>query len=60
MVLHEKGLGFETFEVNLENKSEGFLRVSPTDKVPVAVVDGDPLYGSKRRRETSRRGCGGV
>lgn len=46
MVLHEKGLGFETFEVELENKSEGFLRVSPTDKVPVAVVDGDPLYGS--------------
>lgn len=46
MVLHEKGLGFETFEVELENKSEEFLRVSPTGKVPVAVVDGDPLYGS--------------
>ncbi len=46
MVLHETGLGFETYEVELENKSEEFLRVSPTGKVPVAVVDGDPLYGS--------------
>lgn len=39
-------LGFETYEVDLENKSEGFLRVSPTGKVPVVVVDGDPLYWS--------------
>lgn len=46
MVLHEKGLDFETYEVDLENKSEEFLSVSPTGKVPVVVVDGDSLYES--------------
>ncbi len=46
MVLHEKGLGFETCEVDLENKSEEFLSVSPTGKVPVVVVDGESLYES--------------
>lgn len=46
MVLHEKGAGFETREVDLENKSEEFLEVSPAGKVPVAVVDGDPLHES--------------
>ena len=46
MVLHEKGADFETREVDLENKSEEFLSVSPTGKVPVVVVDGDVLYES--------------
>ena len=46
MVLHEKGVGFETYEVDLENKSEEFLAASPTGKVPVVVVDGDSLYES--------------
>jgi glutathione S-transferase len=46
MVLHEKGVGFETYEVDLSNKSEEFLRASPTGKVPVIVVDGDSLYES--------------
>ena len=46
MVLHEKGLDFETYEVDLENKSEEFLRDSPTGKVPVVVVDGDSIYES--------------
>ena len=46
MVLHEKGVPFETYEVDLENKSEEFLSVSPTGKVPVVVVDGDSLYES--------------
>ena len=46
MVLHEKGVGFETHEVDLENKSEEFLSVSPTGKVPVVIVDGDALYES--------------
>ena len=46
MVLHEKGLPFETYEVDLENKSEEFLSVSPTGKVPVVVADGDSLYES--------------
>ena len=46
MVLHEKGAGFETREVDLENKSEEFLAASPTGKVPVIVVDGDSLRES--------------
>ncbi len=46
MVLHEKGVGFETREVDLENKSEEFLAASPTGKVPVVVVDGDSLHES--------------
>lgn len=46
MVLHEKGIDFETYEVDLGNKSEEFLAVSPTGKVPVVVVDGDSLYES--------------
>lgn len=46
MVLHEKGINFETYEVDLSNKSEEFLAASPTGKVPVVVVDGDSLYES--------------
>src|SRR5829696_8804441 len=46
MVLHEKGIAFDVHEVDLSNKSEEFLSVSPTGKVPVIVVDGDSIYES--------------
>ncbi len=46
VVLHEKGADFEVREVDFRNKSEEFLRASPTGKVPVVVVDGDSLYES--------------
>lgn len=46
MVLHEKGVDFETYEVDLSNKSQEFLEASPTGKVPVVVVDGESLYES--------------
>jgi glutathione S-transferase len=46
IVLDEKGIDFDVHEVDLENKSEEFLRISPTGKVPVVVVDGDSLYES--------------
>ena len=46
MVLHEKGADFEASEVDFRNKSEEFLRASPTGKVPVIVSDGDSLYES--------------
>src|SRR3712207_3284812 len=46
IVLHEKGIDYEVHEVDLSNKSEEFLRASPTGKVPVIVVDGDSLYES--------------
>jgi glutathione S-transferase len=46
IVLHEKGIDFDVYEVDLKNKSEEFLKVSPTGKVPVIVVDGDSIYES--------------
>jgi glutathione S-transferase len=46
IVLHEKGIDFDVHEVDLENKSEEFLKASPTGKVPVVVVDGDSIYES--------------
>ena len=46
MVLHEKGVDFEVDEVDLGNKSEEFLNVSPYGKVPVLRVNGTSLYES--------------
>src|ERR687895_2292125 len=46
MVLHEKGIDFEVHEVDLSNKSEEFLSVSPYGKVPVLRVNGSSLYES--------------
>jgi len=46
MVLHEKGIDFEVNEVDLSNKSEEFLSVSPYGKVPVLRVNGSSLYES--------------
>ncbi len=46
MVLHEKGVDFELREVDLSNKSEEFLSVSPYGKVPVLRVNGTSLYES--------------
>jgi glutathione S-transferase len=46
MVLHEKQIDFDVHEVDLRNKSEEFLSVSPYGKVPVIVVNGTSLYES--------------
>jgi glutathione S-transferase len=46
IALLEKGIDFDVHEVDLENKSEEFLKASPTGKVPVVVVDGDSIYES--------------
>ena len=46
IVLYEKGIDFDVHEVDLANKSEEFLKASPTGKVPVVVVDGDSIYES--------------
>ncbi len=46
MVLHEKGIDFDVREVDLGNKSEEFLKVSPYGKVPVLSVNGTSLYES--------------
>ncbi|MDX6380452.1 MAG: stringent starvation protein [Rubrobacteraceae bacterium] len=46
MVLHEKQIDFDIYEVDLRNKREEFLSVSPYGKVPVLVVNGTSLYES--------------
>lgn len=46
MVLREKGIDFEIHEVDLTNKGEEFLSVSPYGKVPVLRVGGTSLYES--------------
>ena len=46
MVLHEKDVSFDTYEVDLANKPEEFLAASPTGKVPVLVADGVSIYES--------------
>ncbi len=46
MVLHEKGVDFDVHEVDLANKGEEFLSVSPYGKVPVLRVNGTSLYES--------------
>ena len=46
MVLHEKGIDFEAHEVDLSNKSEEFLSVSPDGQVPAPSVNGTSLYES--------------
>ncbi len=40
IVLNEKGVPFEVFEVDLKAKQDEFVRISPTGKVPV-LVDGE-------------------
>lgn len=39
IVLHEKGIPFEVFEVDLKRKTRHFLQLSPTAKVPL-LCDG--------------------
>jgi RNA polymerase-associated protein len=46
IVLHEKGIAFDVHEVDLSNKSEEFLSVSPYGKVPVVSINGISLYES--------------
>ena len=46
IVLHEKGIDFDVHEVDLSNKSEEFLSVSPYGKVPVVSINGIYLYES--------------
>jgi glutathione S-transferase len=46
IVLHEKRIDFDVHEVDLSNKSEEFLSVSPYGKVPVVSVNGTSLYES--------------
>ncbi|MCB0327112.1 MAG: glutathione S-transferase family protein [Bdellovibrionales bacterium] len=46
MVLHEKGLDFETLEENLRNFSEELKKMHPEAKVPVLIHGDKVLYES--------------
>jgi len=46
MLMIEKELPFELIEVDLRNKPDWFLSISPYGKVPVVVDDGETIYES--------------
>jgi glutathione S-transferase len=46
IMLHEKGVSFERRNVDLKNKPDWFLAISPRGKVPVLVADGIALFES--------------
>src|SRR5438445_4068918 len=41
IALNEKGVGFERVDIDLANKPDWFLKLSPLGKVPVLVVRSD-------------------
>lgn len=46
IVLHEKGLPFRTTYIDLADKPEWFLKISPTGKVPLLRVGNESLFES--------------
>ncbi len=46
IVLTEKGVAFERKDIDLGNKPQWFLKLSPLGKTPVLVVDGTPIFES--------------
>ncbi|MBX3605604.1 MAG: glutathione S-transferase family protein [Piscinibacter sp.] len=46
IVLAEKGVAFERRDVDLAAKPDWFLRLSPTGKTPMLLVDGEALFES--------------
>src|SRR5262252_2141356 len=46
IALTEKGVTFERIDIDLANKPDWFLRLSPLGKTPVLVIDGEPIFES--------------
>jgi glutathione S-transferase len=46
-MIHEKGAIFERRYIDLKAKPDWFLAISPRGKVPVLLVDGQPLFESQ-------------
>ncbi|HET7524620.1 MAG TPA: glutathione S-transferase N-terminal domain-containing protein [Burkholderiaceae bacterium] len=46
IVVAEKGVPFERRDVDLANKPDWFLRLSPTGKTPMLLVHGHALFES--------------
>ncbi len=46
IVLAEKNIGFDRVDIDLANKPDWFLAISPLGKTPVLLVDGLPIFES--------------
>jgi len=46
IVLAEKKIAFERIDIDLANKPDWFLKISPLGKTPVLLVDGQPIFES--------------
>ena len=46
IVLEEKGIDYELTFIDLDDKPDWFLELSPRGKVPVLEVDGQPIFES--------------
>src|SRR5437764_2510093 len=46
IALTEKGVPFERIDIDLSNKPDWFLKISPLGKTPVLVVDGTAIFES--------------
>jgi glutathione S-transferase len=46
ITLSEKGVPFERIDIDLANKPDWFLQISPLGKTPVLLVDGQPIFES--------------
>lgn len=46
IVMRAKSVEFEVTYINLRDKPDWFLKISPHGKVPVLLVDGEPLFES--------------
>lgn len=46
IVLEEKGIPYERIDIDLANKPDWFLKVSPLGKTPVLLVDDQPIFES--------------
>jgi glutathione S-transferase len=46
ILLHEKGVPFTRREIDLKNKPDWFVKISPYGKVPVLLADGVALFES--------------
>jgi glutathione S-transferase len=46
IVLQEKRVAFERIDIDLANKPDWFLKISPLGKTPVLLVDGEPIFES--------------
>lgn len=60
IMLQEKGVAYEVRYVDLQNKPDWFLRISPRGKVPVLVANEIPIFESQAICEYLDETCDGA